>query len=132
MLLSYLEIKSIEHPNIMKFVSYEENTVRMLLLHQYSGEENIPHVLNVFLQRFADDEIFPILNETFPFVKKVFVVATFDDDYDYLVQQTGCTVSYPYSSLDKETKYSFSDLNRFFLDLHPNIESFTKYLSTNS
>lgn len=114
MLVSYLDIKSIDHPNVIKFVSLNDKILRILILHQYSGIEDVPHVLNDFHQRFVDDQIFSILFELFPLFEKILIVATFDEDYDYLVQQQGLRVYYPYSFISAATKYSFNQLNHFF------------------
>ena len=129
MLISFLQIKSIDHPKVLKFVSFKNNILRLLMINEYCGVEDFGHVLNVHYQRYLNEEILLILNNIFTFVKEVLVIATFDDDCDYLVQQQGFTVNYPYATEASSEKFSFHDLNKFFLDQHPNIESYYKFLT---
>ena len=107
-------MKSIDHPKVLKFVSFKNNILRLLMINESCGIEDFGHVLNVHYQRYLNEEILPILNNIFTFVKKILVIATFDDDYDYLVQQQGFTVSYPYATEASSEKFSFTDLNNFF------------------
>ena len=77
------------------------------MINDYCGTEDFGHVLNVHYQRYLNEEILPILNNIFTFVKNILVIATFDDDYDYLVQQQGFTVNYPYVTEDHPRSFPF-------------------------
>ena len=70
MLISFLQMKSIDHPKVLKFVSFKNNILRLLMINDYCGIEDFGHVLNVHYQRYLNEEILPILNNIFTFVKK--------------------------------------------------------------
>ena len=61
----------------------------------------------------------------FPVIRTVLVVRSDDSDLEALVQQKNGRVTTPFAINDKMT---FHQLNKFFLDLHPEIDRYVKSL----
>ena len=81
---------------------------------------------NICNQKYVNECIGPIMRLVFPVIQKVLVVRSDDSDLKTLVRMKNGRVITPFAITDKST---FHQLNKFCLDMHPEIDGYVKSLS---
>ena len=111
----------------MRFVSFDHSSgvLRMLVLGE-CGMCRALHIRNICNMTYAQDCLVPIITLLFSMVKRIDIVRSDDADLSELVEREGGEVTTPYSA---DLPLSFEDINRFFLDQHPEIDGHVKALS---
>ena len=84
------------------------------------------HMRNICNQKYVDECIGPIMRLVFPVIQTVLAVLSDDSDLEALVRQKNGRVTTPFGIHDKMT---FHQLNKFCLDLHPEIDGYVKSLA---
>ena len=83
------------------------------------------HMRKIYNQKYANEFIDPIMHLVLPVVRKVLVVRSDNSDLEALVWGKNGRVSTPFTITDR---MSFHQLNKFCLDLHPEINGYVKSL----
>ena len=81
---------------------------------------------NVCNQKYSNECILPIMSLVFPIVNDVRVVRLTDADLEAIVEANNSHVTTPFAA---DEIMPFVHLNKFCLDLHPDIDGFIKSLA---
>ena len=81
---------------------------------------------NIRNQKYSNKCILPIISPVFPIVNNVRVVQSMDADLEEIVEANNGHVTTPFAA---DKIMPFVHLNKFCLDLHPDIDGFIKSLA---
>ena len=111
----------------MKYVSFRntDGVLRVLL----GGDCPVceaSHMRNICNQKYSNEVISPIMRLVFPIINLVKVVRSTDADLEAVVWAHNGRILNPYRA---DVWISFLSLNKFCLDLHPDIDGYIKSLT---
>jgi len=112
----------------MSYVSFQptDGVLRVLL----GGDCPVcgaSHMRNICNQKYINEVISHIMRRVFPIIQYVKVVRSTDADLEAIVWAENGRILTPYCS---DVWISFLSLNKFCLDLHPDIDGYIKTLTT--
>ena len=111
----------------MKYVSYRATDGVRVLLGSDCPVCEASHMRNICNQKYTNEVISPIMHPVFPIIQYVRVVRSTDADLEAIVWANDGRILTPYRA---DVWISFLSLNKFCLDLHPDIDGYIKTLTT--
>ena len=121
------DIKQLGFPLMGRFdfVSLSEDNQLCILISGSCPKCNAQHIRNTCNYMYVRDVIQPIITNKFPVITEVTSLYTFQPDFEQVVMRLGGTVRY----VNIDNKASLHHVERFMLDLHPNVDGFGKSMS---
>ena len=111
-------------PPIIRFVSYRNGTLRLLIAGKYPGCQST-HLRNICIAQFVSFLCEPFIKSKFITVRHVGFVCTRDDDFVEVVESLGGVVR---QLVDKQENVPMMEYKKLMLDGHPDIDCYIKGL----